>query len=210
MKCTVKALLSVILLATPIAAPAQEAPLETIPVDQAPEGGGVSGAPTVPYTYASGRLHHTEDDRSAVEGMGVEGSYLLLPNVFAVGALFVGESDDASSVESTQVELGAGYRIELMPALELNAALRLLKLDVKSSTRTTEELGYQFDADVRRMLWGRIEGSGGVSFVEVDDSSHAYLTGSALYAVLPQLGVGAEATVGSNSYSYGLLGRWAF
>lgn len=190
------------------AAPQQ--PLETIPVDS------TAAAPDAvqreyPYTWGAARLRHTEYDENATDAFGVEGSYLLLPNVYAVGALFLGESDDEDSTESTQFEIGAGYRGHLTPAVDLNATFRFVSLRVDTHAGPiSDEVGYQFDVGARTKLLDRLEGSAGLQYLQIFEAGHTFLVGSALYEVLPQLSVGADAVLGNSSMSYGLLGRWAF
>jgi hypothetical protein len=208
MKRIARSLGAVVLLAS-AAVPAQEQPLETIPVD--PEAAAApSDSANVPYNWAAARFLRVEYDESSADGLGIEGSYLLLPNIYGVGALFLGEGDAS---ETTQVELGAGFRTALTPAIDANAAFRFVKLetDAADGSQVADDIGYKFDAGVRTLLMERLEGAAGLTFASISgEAGHTFLTGSALYRVLPQMSVGIEALYGNSSYSYGLLGRWAF
>ncbi len=182
---------------------------QTIPVQDEPAA--VDGAaPAYPYTYAALRLTRIESDESETDGFGFEGSYLLMPNVFAIAAYSDGSSDDAASTESSQYEFGAGYRGELTRSMDFNASIRLLTTDSTSAVDSSLDLGYRFDAGVRGRLASQLEASAALSYVEGQQHHHGFFVGSALYELLPQLSLGAEVVAGKNSTSYGLLGRWAF
>jgi hypothetical protein len=184
-------------------------PLETIPVDST-EAAPADVGPRYPYTFAALRLRHTELDDSASDGIGLEGSYLVLPNIYAVGAITRSEADDANSTESTLFELGGGYRQEIMAGMDLNAGLRVLHDDIKSEPQSQVKMGLRADVGVRKQLLPQLEGALAVSYVERSRLARGFLSGSALYAFTPSLSVGAEIVASSNSMAYGLLGRWAF
>lgn len=189
---------------------AEPAPLETIPVDGA-ETPPASDSPEYPYTFAAARLSHTEADDRATEGIGISGSYLLLPNVYGVASAFFGETDeDTDAIEISRYEIGAGYRHALGASMDLNVGLRMLQESESDSAAKRNELGYRFDAGVRATLLPKLEAGAALWYVDAANSSHGYLAGSALYEVLPRLGVGAEAVLGSDTTSYSLVGRWAF
>ena len=190
------------------AAPSTE-PLETIPVDSA-EAPLADGASRYPYTFAAARLRHTELNDSATDGIGIEGSYLLLPNVYAIGAITKFEADDAISTESTLYELGGGYRQEIMAGMDLNATLRVLQEDINSEPQSEMKMGMQADVGVRKQLLPQLEGGLAVSYVERSRLARGFLAGTALYEFTPALSVGAEVIASSSSTAYGLLGRWAF
>jgi hypothetical protein len=193
------------------AAPAEasaEAPLETVPVDGAEAE--VAAESHRPYTFAATRFRHTEFDESADDGFGIEGSWLLQPNMYAVGAIFASESDDARSTETTQFELGGGYLLPLSNVMDFNAAIRVVQRDINSEPQSQVKMGFQVDGGVRYDLSPRIEGSAAVRYAETSRNARVFLTGAALYQLAAKLSVGAEAIIGSNSASYGLVGRWAF
>lgn len=183
-------------------------PLATIPV--AEEAADVATGSRHPYTWAAARLAHFEYNEQGADGFGVEGSYLLLPDVYAIGSYILAETDDANSVRVGQFELGAGYRLSLTPAFDFNGAIRLVKTDRRSDEAVSDGLGYRFELGVRGTVLPQLEGAAAVSYVEGNRTSHAYLIASALYAVLPRLSIGAESTVAENSMAYAVLGRWAF
>lgn len=193
--------------ADPAAAQA-EAPVDTVPVDRAEPA--LPADPQLAYTFAATRFRHTEFDDSADDGFGIEGSYLLGPNVYAVGAVFAAESDDARGTESTQFELGGGYRAPLNATMDLNAAIRLTQRDIDSEPQSQVKMGFQVDAGVRASLSPRMEGTLGARYAETSRNARAFLTGATLFELSRNFSLGAEAVVGSNSTSYGLLGRWAF
>ena len=127
-----------------------------------------------------------------------------IPHVF-------GETDeDTGAIEISHYEIGAGYRHALGASMDLNVGLRLLQESESDSTAKRNELGYRFDAGVRATLLPKLEAGAALWYVDAANSSHGYLAGSALYEVLPRLGVGAEAVLGSDTTSYSLVGRWAF
>ena len=190
-------------------APAEPAP-ETIPVDQQAEAPPAAESSKRPYTFAATRLRHTEFDETAEDGFGVDVSYQLLPNVFAVGGIFTSESDDASGTESTQYEIGGGWFKPLSDTLDLNLVIRLVQRDVNSEPQSQVKMGIDADVGVRTDLTPRLEGSLAARYSESSRLTRAYLTGAALFAVTPRLSVGAEATASTNSTAYGLVGRWAF
>jgi hypothetical protein len=191
-------------------APAAEAEqLETIPVDQA-EAAPTDGAARYPYTFAAARLRHTELDQGGTDGIGIAGSYLLLPNVYAVAAITKFEADDANSTTSTLFELGGGYRQEIMAGMDLNATVRVLQDDIKSEPQSEVVMGLQADVGVRKQLLPQLEGNLALAYVERSRLARGFLSGSALYAFTPSLSVGAEIIASSNSTAYGVLGRWAF
>jgi len=183
---------------------------ETIPVQEAPDTAVDSAVPAYPYNYAAFRLMRTEYDESEADGFGFEGSYLLLPNVFAIAAYAGASSDDAASTESSQFQVGAGFRAPAAPAVDFNATIRLVTTDSESATDAGLDLGYRFDAGLRGRLASRLEGTVALSYVEGQQHHHGFFVGSALYELRPQLSLGAEVIAGNSSTSYGVLGRWAF
>ena len=201
----------------PAAAPAADAaapaaaaePLETIPVETA-EAAPADESPRYPYNSATARLRHTEFDASATDGIGIEGSYLLLPNVYAIGALTLAQADDAGSTKSTLYEIGAGYRQEFMAGMDLNVALRVIQDDINSEPQSEVEMGLRADVGVRKQVLPQLEGGMAVSYVERSRSARGVLSATALYELSPGMSVGAEVVGSSNSVAYGLLGRWAF
>lgn len=182
----------------------------TIPVEDEPDA--ASGAALYPYTFAAARIIRAELDDDVLDGFGLDGSYLLLPSIYGVGAIFMGETDqDPRATEVTRFELGAGYRQALVRGMELNLGLRLLQQESKPDAATARtDLGYRFDAGVRATLLPRVEAGAALWYVDAAGTSHGFLAGSALYELSPRLGLGAEAVVGTNSTSYSALARWVF
>jgi hypothetical protein len=190
------------------AAPAPAAaPLDTIPVREDP----ATGALKYPYDYAAVRVRHADYDDYAVDGFGIEGSYLVAPNWFAIGRYAMGQTDATVASDTSEAELGLGYRQAIWYGMDANGSVRLVKSNLDNGTATNDELGYRAEAGVRYEAMDRLEVAGGLIFADVDyRSDHAYATASAYYRVMKQLGVGAEAIVGSSSLTYGLVGRWSF
>lgn len=196
---------------TPASAPAAaEAPetVATIPVDSGePEA---APRPRYPYTFAAVRVVHVETDDIAMDGLGIEGSYLLSDNAYGVVAITSGERDDSASTEVSAFEIGAGYRQDLPWDLDLNVGIRVLQQKLKAAADRETEQGYRVDAGVRATLLPRLEGNAALRYEEIGHGGHAFLAGSALYELLPRLSLGAEAIVGNSSTTYSVVGRWAF
>lgn len=190
------------------AAEAQPVP-ETIPLQEPPVV-VEAAVPAYPYTYAALRFTQIEYDESEADGFALEGSYLLMPNIFVVAAYSDTSSDDAAETESGRYEIGAGFRGALLPTMDFNATLRMVTTDNQSASDSALDLGYRFDAGVRARLASRLEGSAALSYVEGQQHHHGFFVGSALYELMPQLGLGAEVIAGNSSTSYGVMGRWAF
>jgi hypothetical protein len=196
--------------AAPAEATDTETVSETIPVQDAPDAAVDSAVPAYPYNYAALRFMRIDYDESEADGFGLEGSYLLMPNVFAIAAYAGASSDDAASTESSQFQVGAGIRAPATQSLDFNATIRMVTTDSESATDTGLDLGYRFDAGVRGRLASRLEGNAALSYVEGQQHHHGFFVGSALYELMPQLSLGAEVIAGNSSTSYGVLGRWAF
>ena len=182
--------------------------LATIPVE--PAATVDETAPSYPYTFAAARLRHTELDESASDGLGLEGSYLLLPNVYGVAAITLLESDDVTGTKSTLYEIGAGYRQAIVYGMDLNASLRVQQDDINSEPESEVKMGLRGDVGVRKQLMPQLEGALAVVYLERSRNARGLLHGSALYEFMPRFSVGAEVTASSNSTAYGLLGRWSF
>ena len=191
----------------PSAAPTDPA-LATIPVE--PAEPAAETAPSYPYTFAAARLRHTEFDDIASDGLGIEGSYLLLPNIFGIAAITVLESDDETGTKSTLYEIGAGYRQPFFYGTDLNASLRVQQDDINSEPESEVKMGLRADFGVRKQLMPQLEGALAVVYLERSRNARGLLHGSALYEFMPRFSVGAEVTASSNSTAYGLLGRWSF
>lgn len=182
--------------------------VETIPVESAEAD---APAASYPYTFAAARMAHVEFDDAGMDAFGVEGSYLLGEQTFGIVAYTGGELDEAQGTESSLYEVGVGYRQALNPTMDFNAGIRLLKSQLRSNADREEDLGYRFDAGVRtHVLAPQLEVAGGLRYQELGGSSHAFLAGSALYALLPRLSLGAELQFGNSSTTYAAVGRWAF
>lgn len=182
--------------------------LATIPVE--PAEPAADTAPSYPYTFAAARFRHTELDESASDGIGLEGSYLLLPNIYGLAAITVLESDDAIGTKSTLYELGAGYRQAIFYGMDLNASLRVQQDDINSEPESEVKMGMRADLGVRKQLMPQLEGALAVVYLERTRLARGLLHGSALYEFMPRFSVGAEVTASSSSTAYGLLGRWTF
>lgn len=189
---------------------AAEAAPETIPVDAQAEAPPAAEPSKRPYTFAATRLRHTEFDATSEDGFGVDVSYQLLPNIYAAGAIFAAESDDARGTESTQFEIGGGWFTPVRDGTDLNFAIRLVQRDVNSEPQSQVKMGLEADVGIRTDLSPRIEASLAARYSEMSRSTRPYLVGGALFAVAPSVSVGAEALASSNSVAYGLVGRWAF
>lgn len=192
----------------PADASATDPALATIPVEPAEPAAAVT--PSYPYTFAAARLRHTELDESASDGYGLEGSYLLLPNVYGLAAITVLEADDVNGTKSTLYELGAGYRQAIFYGMDLNASLRVQQDDINSEPQSEVKMGVRADVGVRKQLMPQLEGALAAVYVERSRFARGLLHGSALYEIMPRVSVGAEITASSSSTAYGLLGRWSF
>jgi hypothetical protein len=205
-----------LLSALPATALAEGADYKTIQVKDTSPGSSLSRDTEFPYTYAALRYQHIDDDDLGSDGFVVEGSYLVAPNLFAIGSASTSESEDvqfgatSDSVQVNQYLLGGGYRMDLTTDFDLIATVQAVQVTAQAFGDSTDDTGYRIGTGSRGILFNMIEVGGELSYLALGGDGDAYLTVSGLYNVWSQLAAGAAVTGSQDTVAYGLTARWAF
>lgn len=189
----------------------------TIPVQEEPAPAEAGGA-GLPYSFVAGRFLHTEYDDSDTgqNGLGIEGSFLLTPNVYLVGALVGSQTDEITffsgqdRLQTRQLELGAGYRQPLSSSADAIASARVVQQEIELGSARDDDTGYQVAAGLRARVAPRAEVRGEISHLDVFDLAETTLNVSGLYDFTGRFSGGLDAILGDDSKSYGLTVRYGF
>lgn len=114
-----------------------------------------SAADGISYSYADANYIKTNDTNNGgdAEGWSVKGSQALLPNLH-VFAGFNRQETDLGKVDVEKWNIGAGYNLELAPAVDLVVRGAYQKLDVKHGPSFD---GYTIEAGVRAAYGKHVE-----------------------------------------------------
>lgn len=196
--------------------------VSTIPVKDGTTAETLSRGVPVPYTYAELGYVMTDFDDVDADGdtLSLGGSFLFMPNIFAVGSYSSGSIDvGAADLDVTSFQLGAGYRHALSISIDLVATLEFVQVELESGPASDDDSGYQLAVGVRGALMDKIEGAGGVTYTDVLDDASTTLNLSALYDLsqfVPKLQAGIDLALGDDTLipedakSYGVKVRYSF
>lgn len=202
-------------------AAAAEKPLATIPVKDSTKAEALTRDTALPYSYAELAYTMTKFDDISVDGdtLALNGSYLFMPNIFAVGSYTSGSLDTSPSLDITTLQLGAGYRYPLSMTTDVAASLEFVQAKAEAGSASDDDSGYQLTVGVRGLFMDKIEGAGGLMYTDVGDDAATTLNLSALYNLsqwVPQLQAGVDLALGDepvtaeSAKSYGLKVRYSF
>ena len=157
------------------------------------------------YSYAE--LRFIDVDFRGGDGIRFNGSYELNSNWLIVGGLTA--LDFNNNVDSTLVELGAGYVWRYAYDFDLVSTLRLVRSEIDVGGIDAEETGFALSAGVRGLLAPQFEIRGSVNHINLDDSD-TYLELAGDYYFNDQVSAGASLEFAGDKDAFTIGVRWFF
>ncbi len=157
------------------------------------------------YSYAE--LRFIDVDFRGGDGIRFNGSYELNSNWLIVGGLTA--LDFNNNVDSTLVELGAGYVWRYAYDFDLVSTLRLVRSEIDVGGIDAEETGFALSAGVRGLLAPQFEIRGSVNHINLDDSD-TYLELAGDYYFTEQVSAGASLEFAGDKDAFTIGARWLF
>ena len=157
------------------------------------------------YTYAE--LRFVDVDFRGGDGIRFNGSYELNSNWLIVGGLTA--LDFNNNVDSTLVELGAGYVWRYAYDFDLVSTLRLVRSEIDVGGIDAEETGFALSAGTRGLLAPQFEIRGSVNHVNLDDSD-TYLELAGDYYITEQFSAGVSPEFAGDTDAFTIGVRWFF
>src|SRR5690606_32097123 len=136
-------------------------------------GAQAASAQGFSYNLLEGSLISGDD----YDGFGVSGSYAFTPDVFGLASIDALELD-GSGLDVSVLSIGAGYRIAINEALDVfaTASLKRVKPD-----GFDDDMGFGLGVGLRGRVLERRELTGGLEYVDVNDSATELKVGGRWY-----------------------------
>jgi hypothetical protein len=136
-------------------------------------GAQAASAQGFSYNLLEGSLISGDD----YDGFGVSGSYAFTPDVFGLASIDALELD-GSGLDVSVLSIGAGYRIAINEALDVfaTASLKRVKPD-----GFDDDMGFGLGVGLRGRVLERLELTGGLEYVDVNDSDTELKVGGRWY-----------------------------
>jgi len=157
------------------------------------------------YTYAELRFVDV-DDRGG-DGIRFNGSFALENNWIMVGGLTT--LDFNNNVDTTTVELGAGYVWHYTSDFDLVSTLRFVRADVDFPGGGSDDNGFAFSAGTRGLLTPQFEIRGSVNHISLDNSD-TYLELAGDYYFTRRFSAGVSLEFAGDTDAFTIGGRWFF
>jgi len=157
------------------------------------------------YNYAE--LRFVDVDENGGDGFRFNGSYDLQNNWLIVGGLT--SLDFNNSVDSTLLEIGAGYVWPYSEDFDLVSTGRLVRAEVDTPVGDSDDNGFALSAGVRGMLTPEFEIRGSVNHINLDNSD-TYLELAGDYHFNRQFSAGLSLEFAGDSDVFTIGGRWFF
>jgi hypothetical protein len=157
------------------------------------------------YTYVE--LRFVDVDFRGGDGYRINGSYELDSNWLFVGGLT--RLDFNNNVDSTVVELGAGYVWKYLKDFDLVGTLRLVRSGVDAGGIDADETGFALSAGTRGLLTPQFEIRGSVNLINLDNSD-TYLELAGDYYFTEQFSAGVSLEFAGDTDAFTIGARWFF
>ena len=180
-----KKLLLALVIALPLSALAQEE---------------VTQSRDLSYTYAE--LRYLDTDGGG-DGLRLRGSYALDNNWLIVGGLT--SIDYSRNVDSTTIEIGAGYVYNFDDDFDLVAALQFVNSDVDTPGGNADDNGFSLSAGARGMVTDEFEVRGSINHVNLDNNdTYLELAGDYYFSETFSVGASLEFVGDNDVFSIGV------
>ncbi len=157
------------------------------------------------YTYAE--LRFVDVDARGGDGIQFNLSYELENNWMIVGGLTA--LDFNNNVDSTVVEVGAGYVWHYSNDFDLVGTLRFVRADIDNPGGGSDDNGFAFSAGARGLLGPQFEIRGSVNHVNLDNSD-TYLELAGDYYFTEQFSAGVSLEFAGDVDVFTIGARWFF
>lgn len=161
----------------------------------------------VDLSYDYLELRFVDVDTGGGDGIRLNGSFDLKNDWLIVGG--VTALDFNNNVDSTVLELGAGYVWQYSEDFDLVSTLRFVNLSVDTPGGNADDNGFAFSAGMRGLLAPQFEIRGSVNHINLDNSD-TFLELAGDYYFTRQFAVGASLEFAGDSDSFTIGGRWFF
>ena len=166
------------------------------------------------YSYLQGGYQRVEldDDFFDVDGdgFGIGGSYDFGNNVFAFAGYSMADFDFGVDVD--ELNVGVGYHIGIAERTDFVASIAYVSVEAEASGfGSVDDSGIGASVGLRSMVSDRLELSGSLNYVDLDDSGDdTSISGAAWYDVTDAVAIGANLGFGDDTTTYGLGARFYF
>lgn len=157
------------------------------------------------YNYAE--LRFVDVDSNGGDGFRLNGSFQLEGNWLVVGGL--SRLDFNNNVDSTTVELGAGYVWPYRSDWDFMANLRLVRTDVDFPTGSADDTGLGLTGGIRGLITPQFEIRGAVHHINLDNSD-TYLEMAGDYFFTQNFAAGLSLEFAGDTDAWSLGARWYF
>jgi hypothetical protein len=157
------------------------------------------------YNYAE--LRFVDVDENGGDGLRFNGSYDLQNDWLIVGGLT--SLDFNNNVDSTLLELGAGYVWSYSEDFDIVSSLRFVRAEFDTPGGDSDDNGFALSSGIRGMLTPEFEIRGSVNHINLDDSD-TYLELAGDYHFNRQLSAGLSLEFAGDADVITIGGRWFF
>jgi len=157
------------------------------------------------YNYLE--LRFVDVDENGGDGLRFNGSYDLQNDWLIVGGLT--SLDFNNNVDSTLLDIGAGYVWHYSEDFDLVSSLRFVRADFDTPGGDSDDNGFALSSGVRGMLTPEFEIRGSVNHINLDDSD-TYLELAGDYHFNRQFSAGLSLEFAGDSDVFTIGGRWFF
>lgn len=171
-------------------------------------GTGVPAAASdLSYNYAELRFVDTEIGSQDGDGLRVAGSFEISQNWLVVAGITALDFDN--SVDTTALEIGAGYVHRYNPNLDIVGYAKVVRTDVDFPGGDDNDTGIALAGGVRGRITPQFEGRATVNYFNVDETDTFFELGGDFY-ITSQFSAGATLEFGGDADSLTLGVRWFF
>lgn len=164
------------------------------------------------YSYIQGSYSQVDFDDIGIDGdgFGIAGSFALTDQFAIFGGYDSADLD--FGIDFTQFEVGGLFRLPLSGTLDLVTSLSYVSMEVDvPGFGSADDDGFGVGVGLRALASPRVELSGGVSYVDLNDSGSDTSFGAGLrYHFTDAVSVGLTGSWGDDVSSYGISGRLSF
>ena len=161
--------------------------------------------PSLEYTFAE--LRFVDVDVNGGDGFRLGGSYELQGNWLIVGSLTT--LDFNNDVDTTTIDIGAGYVWPFQEDWDLVATARFLHTDVDTPFGSDDDSGLGLSGGIRGIIAPQFEVRGSVNHVTVGDSD-TFIEIAGDYYFTPEFAAGLSVDLAGDADTLTIGARWYF
>ncbi len=177
----------------------------------------VFAADELSYTWVEANYLETEldDDDGDLDGdgLGLSGSFAFTENLHGFASYSDQEFDldIAPDVSFEMLDIGAGVNFPLNPGLDIIGTLSYLDVQASAGGASADDNGYRLGAALRGRVASKLELTGGISYIDLDDSGDDTTYGvGGRYYFTDNFALGANADFADDQMTWTLGARYDF